>query len=138
MSELLAWLRDLLGVPSVVLGDERSCVSGSRSERRVWVFLDDLTVEGVREVLRSVVDPQEVVLTPEALLEVLPGEEATVGGCPARVCAWPGDRAVWVGRRGPEVAFGECAVGEVEEVLRPFQSGVVVLPHPNPGVTPGV
>ena len=55
MSELLAWLRDLLGVPSVVLDDERSFVSGYLSERRVWVFLDDLTVEGVREVLRSVV-----------------------------------------------------------------------------------
>lgn len=128
MSELLAWLRSLLEVPSVALDDTRSFVTGYVSDRRAWVFLDDLTLDGVRATLQVVDDPQEVAVTPEALFEVLPGEESSVAGHPARVVEWPGDRAVWVARRGPEIAFGECVPEEAGSVLERFESGVVFLP----------
>lgn len=128
MSELLAWLRGLLGVPAVALDDSRCFVTGYVRDRRAWVFLDDLTLDGVRAAVLDVDDPQEVAVTPEALYEVLPGEETTVAGFPARVVDWPGGRAVWAARRGPEVAFGECAPEVAGEVLQAFDTGVVVLP----------
>lgn len=131
MSELLAWLRALLGVPSVALDDKRSFVSGYVFDLRAWVFIDDATLDGVRGAVAAVDDPQEVAVTPEVLYEVLPGEQTSVGGYPARVVAWPGERAVWAARRGPEVAFGECAREQVETVLQAFESGMAILPkHP--------
>ena len=132
MSELLAWLRTLLDVPSVALDDERSFVSGYVFDHRAWVFIDDATLDGVRDTIAAVDDPQEVSVTPEVLYSVLPGEESSVGVYPARVVDWPGVRAVWAARRGPEIAFGECSVEEVSSALQSFESAVVVVPASPP------
>ena len=132
MIEFVQWAQRQLGdvgVPEIRVVDEgRARVSGYILDLQVDVYLADVTPEGLGKALGTLHDPQALLVTPEELALLAPGEGGEFAGYPALFYPSDGDRVHYAARRGPTVQTGSVDPAEVRTTLDAFQSAVVFVP----------